>query len=158
MAKPTNTIDKIKLPGESTPRLIIPHALWDGTTNYQTTLPILTKDEVVALMSDLKFYTTTASTANAFEVTIPHLTALEDGLAVYVRFHAATASGATLNVNGLGAKPIYYRTTTAITTHISANSYVILVYRASDSRWIMLFNYDANSNTIGYQIRTNSAL
>ena len=154
MAKPTNTIDKIKLPGESTPRLIIPHALWDGTTNYQTTLPILTKDEVVALMSDLKFYTTTASTANAFEVTIPHLTALEDGLAVYVRFHAATASGATLNVNGLGAKPIYYRTTTAITTH----SYVILVYRASDSRWIMLFNYDANSNTIGYQIRTNSAL
>lgn len=158
MAKPNNSIGKIKLPGESEKRPIIPQAIWDGTNDYQAILPAMSQDEILALMSDLKFYTTTAPTANAFEVTIPHITELVDGLAVYVRFHAATASGATLNVNGLGAKPIYYRTTTAITTHISANSYVILVYRASDSRWIMLFNYDANTNTIGYQIRTNSAL
>lgn len=158
MAKPNNSIGKIKLPGESEKRPIIPQAIWDGTNDYQAILPAMSQDEILALMSDLKFYTTTAPTANAFEVIIPHITELVDGLAVYVRFHAATASGATLNVNGLGAKPIYYRTTTAITTHIGANSYVILVYRASDSRWIMLFSYDSNTNTIGYQIRTNSAI
>lgn len=53
MAKPNNSIGKIKLPGESTQRPIIPQALWDGTTNYQATLPTLTADSTIALASQL---------------------------------------------------------------------------------------------------------
>lgn len=83
---------------------------------------------------------------------------MSDGLVVNLRFNAASASGATLNINNLGAKAIYYRQGTAVTTHISANNYVTLVYEQATGHWVMQFSYDANSNTIGYQIRTNSAL
>lgn len=104
------------------------------------------------------YYTTASDTANAFTVSIPGVTELYDGLLVHVKFNAATASGATLNVNGLGAKAIYYRTATAITTHISPkDNYVTLIYDATNSHWVMQYNYDANSNTIAYQLRTNSA-
>ena len=90
-------------------------------TSYDITLPVDDKNAM--------FYTTASATANAFTVTIPGIDALVDGMIIHVKFNAATASGATLNVNNLGAKAIYYRTASAITTHISpANNYVTLVY------------------------------
>lgn len=103
-----------------------------------------------------KYYTTNSTTENAFLVTIPYVKALSDGLVIHCQFHAATKSGATLNVNSLGAKGIYYRYATAITTHIVANNYVDLIYSASIDKWVLLFSYDADSNTLGYQVRTNN--
>lgn len=129
-----NKIRTIKLPDE---------------TVYEVALPAGDKDST--------FYKTASATANAFTVTIPGITALTDGMIVHVRFNAATASGATLNVNGLGAHAIYYRTATAVTTHIVKDNYVTLIYDASAGHWVMLFSYDADSNTIGYQVRTNSS-
>ena len=105
-----------------------------------------------------KYYTTSSTTANAFLVTIPYVKALSDGLVIHCQFHTATKSGATLNVNNLGAKGIYYRYETAITTQIVAYNYVDLIYSASINKWVLLFSYDSNSDSIGYQVRTNNAL
>jgi len=121
------------------------------SNNYDITLPV---DDVNAM-----FYTTSSATANAFIVTIPGVDVLVDGMIINVKFHAATAEGATLNVNNLGAKAIYYRTSTAVTTHIVANNYVTLVYDATNDHWVMQYAYDnTGTNTIGYQLRTNSTV
>ena len=157
MAKPNDSIAHVQLPGENVERPIIPYKITDGINIAKA--PTLGNDDVLALQTDLKYYKTTSAAANAFIVTIPHITVLEEGLVIHVKFHAATAEGATLNVNNLGAKAIYYRTATAITTHIAANNYVTLVYDATNSHWVMQFAYDsAGSNTIGYQLRTNSTV
>lgn len=105
-----------------------------------------------------KYYTTSSTTANAFLVTIPYVKELSDGLVIHCKFHASTKSGATLNVNNLGAKGINYRYETALTTHIVAYNYVDLIYSASIDKWVLLFSYDANSDTLGYRVRTNNAL
>ena len=109
-----------------------------------------------------KFYTTTSTTDNAFEVSIPYITSVNDlatGVTINVKFHTATATGATLNVSGTGAVALYYRSGTAMTTHISAGGYCSLVYEAgSPNKWVLQYAYDSNTNTIGYQLRTNSAL
>jgi len=98
-----------------------------GASSYDIALPADSKDTM--------FYTTASATANAFTVTIPDVQALYDGLAVNVKFNAATATNCTLNVNNLGAKSIYYRTGTACTTHIAANMYVTLIYNGTG--WVM---------------------
>lgn len=105
-----------------------------------------------------KYYTTSSTTENAFLVTIPYVKALSDGLVIHCQFHTATNSGATLNVNSLGAKGIYYRYATAITTHIVAHNYVDLIYSATIDKWVLLYSYDANSNSLGYQVRTNNGV
>lgn len=105
-----------------------------------------------------KYYTTRSTTENAFLVTIPYVKELSDGLVIHCKFHTATKSGATLDVNNLGAKGIYYRYEIAITTQIVANNYVDLIYNASIAKWVLLFSYDANSDTLGYKVRTNNAL
>lgn len=52
---------------------------------------------------------TTAGTATAFTLTYTVApAALVDGMTHVVRFNAANGTAATLNVNGLGAKPLYY--------------------------------------------------
>lgn len=104
------------------------------------------------------YYKTASATANAFTVSIPYVTALEDGMIIHCQFNAATATGATLNVNNLGAKGLYYRYATAITTHIAKDNYVDLIYSSTIDKWVMLFSYDSNTNTIAYQVRTNSAI
>ena len=48
------------------------------------------------------------STSTVFTATVDGITALTDGVCVYLRNNKVnSASGCTLNVNGLGAKPIY---------------------------------------------------
>ena len=105
-----------------------------------------------------KYYTTSSTNATDFLVTIPYVKALSDGLVIHCKFNASTKSGATLNVNNLGAKGINYRYETALTTHIVAYNYVDLIYSASIDKWVLLFSYDANSDTVGYKVRTNNAL
>lgn len=49
----------------------------------------------------------TSGTVNAYEVTTtPSITSLTDGVLVAVKVHAQNTGAATINVNGLGAKPI----------------------------------------------------
>ena len=49
MSKPNNSISKIKLPGESTGRPIVPYYLGvSSSNNFVATLPALTEDKIIA--------------------------------------------------------------------------------------------------------------
>ena len=104
------------------------------------------------------------STATAFTATVAGLDKLVDGTCIYLRNHVVTsASGFTLNVNGLGAKPCYSNLTNATrdTTIFNVAYSFIFIYDSSlnsgGGGWWIYRGYDANTNTIGYQLRTNSS-
>ena len=103
------------------------------------------------------------STRTALTVQIPNITELYDGLCILVKNNvAASNTNCTLNVNGLGAKPIHYSTAlnTAITTQWPATATALFYYDSSrdsgNGAWVYYYGYDSNTNTIGYQVRTNS--
>ena len=110
------------------------------------------------------------STSTAFTVTVPGIYKLEDGVCCLVKNGIVTsASGFTLNVNGLGAKPSYNNMATGNditptaptrdTTIFNINYTMLFMYSETlveGGAWICYRGYDANSNTIGYQIRGNS--
>ena len=103
------------------------------------------------------------STATAFTATVDGLTELTDGTTVMLHNGVVTsASGFTVNVNGLGAKPCYNNMTNATrdTTIFNVSYTMLFVYStALDSGsggWWIYRGYDGNTNTIGYQLRTNS--
>ena len=105
------------------------------------------------------------STATAFTSTVEGLTELYDGVTVMLHNGVVTsASGFTVNINGLGAKPCYNNLTNATreTTIFNAAYTMMFVYSTAlndgDGGWWIYRGYDANTNTIGYQLRTNSAL
>lgn len=87
---------------------------------------------------------------------------LRDGIMVMLYNGVITsASGCTLNVNNTGAKPIYssMAASTRVTTAWNSAYTMIFVYdedRVAGGAWIMYYGIDNNTNTIGYQIRTNS--
>lgn len=102
------------------------------------------------------------STDTNFTVTVPGIYKLEDGVCCMVKNGVVTsASGFTLNVNGLGGKPCYSNLAAATrdTTLFNVNYTMLFVYdstRVEDGCWICYRGYDANTNTIGYQVRSNS--
>lgn len=105
------------------------------------------------------------STATAFTATVPGITELKDGTCVLLKNGVVTsAAGYTININGLGAKPTFSNLTAATrdTTIFNVNYTMLFVYdstRVVDSitgAWCCYRGYDANTNTIGYQLRTNS--
>lgn len=102
------------------------------------------------------------STATVMTATVDGITELSDGVAAYIQNGVVTsASGVTLNVNGLGAKPVYQTMAAAgrVTTAFNVAYTFLFVYnssRVSGGCWDMYYGYDANTNTIGYQLRTNS--
>ena len=87
---------------------------------------------------------------------------LAHGDCCLIRNGAVTsASGWTLNVNGTGAKPVYssMAAATAVTTAFNINYTMLFVYdenRVAGGCWVMYYGIDNNTNTIGYQVRTNS--
>jgi hypothetical protein len=112
------------------------------------------------------------STATAFTATVPGITELTSGTTVVLRNGVVTsASGFTININGLGAKPCYNNMATGNdvtptnptrdTTIFNMNYTMMFVYSTdivSGGGWICYRGYDANTNTIGYQLRTNSTV
>lgn len=104
------------------------------------------------------------STATVFTATVDGLTELYDGVTVMLHNGVVTsASGFTVNINGLGAKKCYNNLTNATQdTNIFNVAYTMLfVYSSAldsgNGGWWIYRGYDANTNTIGYQLRTNSA-
>lgn len=105
------------------------------------------------------------STSTAFTATVTGLTSLTDGATVMLRNgYITSAEGFTLNVNGLGAKPVYNSMADATrdTTIFNINYTMLFVYdstRIENGCWICYrgYNSDKDTNTIGYQIRTNSS-
>ena len=104
------------------------------------------------------------STSKIFTAQIPGVTEYYDGLAILLKNGVVTsASGFTININGLGAKQSYTNlaAATADTTLFNINYTMLFIYdstRVSGGCWICYRGYDANTNTIGYQLRTNSTV
>ena len=108
------------------------------------------------------------STSTAYTATIPGIYSLEDGVCVMLKNGVVTsASGFTIDINNLGAKPVYNNMATGHdstaptrdTTIFNISYTMLLVYSTdivSGGGWICYRGYDANTNTIGYQLRTNS--
>lgn len=117
------------------------------------------------------------STATAFTATVDGIpvydtenpTTLADGTQVFIKNTKVTSAAAstdpkcwTLNVNGYGAKKVYVTTAAATysTTQFTVNYKYLFIYDSSlDSNnggWYIGQLFDSNTNTIEYQIRTNS--
>ena len=107
----------------------------------------------------LNCYDTGASdTAGTWTVTIPGITALTEVLTVKIRLKTSYNSTTnTLNLNGLGAKTIYFRYGNKLTSHYAKNSVLALTYTTDAissgndrTGWIIENIYDS-TNT--YQLR-----
>lgn len=102
------------------------------------------------------------STATEFTATVPGITEYKDGTVVMLKNGVVTSTtNFTLNINGLGAKPCYTNLAAATrdTTIFNSAYTMLFVYdstRVSGGAWICYRGYDANTNTIGYMLRTNS--
>ena len=147
---PENYISKVKLPGD------------------ETTYDIRAYKTAGIYYAQVD----STSTSTSFTATIADLNidAYYDGLTILLYNGKVTsASGFTININGLGAKPSYSNmalgnpTTptdpTRDTTIFNINYAMLFVYnstRVSGGCWICYRGYDANTNTIGYQLRTNN--
>lgn len=103
------------------------------------------------------------STATEYTATVPGINQLKDGVCVLLKNGVVTSeSGFTININGLGAKPSYTNLAAATrdTTIFNIGYTMLFIYdedRVSGGCWICYRGYDANTNTIGYQLRTNSS-
>lgn len=103
------------------------------------------------------------STATAFTATVPGITELRDGVCMLLKNGVVTsASGFTININGLGAKPVYNNMAAATreTTLFNINYTILFVYdsdRVSGGCWVYYRGYYSDANSIGYQLRTNSS-
>ena len=101
------------------------------------------------------------SVNTAYTVTVPGITELRDGVCCYVRNNVVTGTtGCTINVNNLGAKPMYTSNAdeTRVTSAFSAATTWLMIYnekRVSGGCWDVYYG-SVNANTIGYQLRTNS--
>lgn len=105
----------------------------------------------------------TSNSTTVFTATVPNLTELVDGTTVMLRNNnnQTSAEGWTLNVNGLGAKPVYSSMANATRdTTIFNKAYTMLfVYdstRVTGGCWVCYRGFNSNDNAIGYQIRTNN--
>lgn len=91
------------------------------------------------------------STSTAFTATVSGITALTDGVCVWLTNGVVTsAAGCTLNINSLGAKPIYasQSAATAITTQFNINYTALLIYnstRVSGGCWDYVYGYETNT-------------
>lgn len=102
------------------------------------------------------------STSTVFTASVSGLTSLYDGACVLLKNGVVTsAANFTINVNGLGAKPVYSNMAAATreSTIFNINYTLLFVYdstRVSGGCWINYRGYYSDSNSIGYQLRTNS--
>lgn len=102
------------------------------------------------------------STATNIKATVDNFPeTLVAGVCAYIRNDIiASASGFTLNINGTGALPVYSTMSDAsrATTVFTATSTYLFVYnptRVEGGCWDIYFGYNSDTNTIGYNLRTN---
>lgn len=83
------------------------------------------------------------------------------GLTIAYRAPFNTAASSTLNINSLGAKPIYYKVNTTSKDYYPANTLVLLVYEtttASGGCWKMVYSYDGNNNNYDRRLHNNNVM
>lgn len=100
-----------------------------------------------------------SSTSTAYTATVEGITELRSGVACYIMNTKITsATGFTININGLGAKPVYMPTAAATraTSQFAVNYVWLLVYnenRVAGGCWDLCYLFNTNDNTVGYYIR-----
>lgn len=103
-----------------------------------------------------------SSTSSAYTATVPGVTELRDGVCMWLKNGVVTSvAGFTIDINGLGAKPVYNNMAAAgrETTLWNVNYTMFFVYdstRVEGGCWMLYRGYNSDNNTIGYQLRTNS--
>lgn len=103
------------------------------------------------------------STATVFTATVPGITELRDGVCMWLKNGVVTsASGFTININNLGAKPVYNNMAAATreTTLFNINYTILFIYdsdRVEGGCWVYYRGYYSDANSVGYQLRTNSS-
>lgn len=103
------------------------------------------------------------STATVMTATVPGLNRLYNGAAVYLTNGVITsASGWTLNINNLGAYPVYnsMAASTRITTTFNIAYSMLFIFntkRVEGGCWDMYYGYNSDTNTTAYQVRSNGA-
>lgn len=103
------------------------------------------------------------SNSEAYTATVPGITELRDGVCMWLKNGVVTSvSGFTININGLGAKPVYSNMAASAreTTLWNVAYTMLFVYdsdRVSGGCWVLYRGYNSDNNTIGYQLRTNSS-
>ena len=91
------------------------------------------------------------STSTVFTATIDGITELRDGVCVWLTNGVVTsAADFTININGLGAKPVYrsVNATTRETTRFDKNYTIFLIYnetRVSGGCWDYVYGFDSNT-------------
>ena len=129
----------------------------DGTAAYLET------DETAYKTASIPYGQCDAtSTATVFTATVPGVTELRDGVCMWLKNGVVTsAANFTININNLGAKPVYSNMAAATrdTTIWNVNYTMLFVYdstRVAGGCWVLYRGYNSDNNTIGYQVRTNS--
>ena len=129
----------------------------DGTAAYLET------DETAYKTASIPYgQCDSTSTATVYTATIPGITELRDGVCMWLKNGVVTsASGFTININSLGAKPVYNNmaAASAETTIFNVNYTMFFVYdstRVAGGCWMLYRGYNSDTNTIAYQVRTNS--
>lgn len=97
------------------------------------------------------------STSTVFTATVPSITELKNGTVCIIMNNKVTsATGCTININNLGAKPMYMPTAAAtiVTTQFAVNYVWMLIYnevRISGGCWDMcaLFNTNTTYSSMG---------
>lgn len=128
----------------------------DGTAAYLET------DETAYATASIPYAKVdSTSTSTVFTATVPGITQLRQGVSFWLENGVVTsASGFTININGLGAKPVYSNMAAASrdTTIFNVNYTMLFVYdadRVSGGAFICYRGYNTDTNTIGYLLRTN---
>lgn len=105
------------------------------------------------------------STATVFTATVDGITSLYDGVTVMLHNGVVTSTtNFTVNINGLGAKHCYNNLTneTRESTIFNVAYTMLFVYSTNldsgNGGWWIYRGYDSNTNTIGYQLRTNNTV
>ena len=109
---------------------------------------------------------TRTSNVAAMTGTCSTLTEIKNGTRILFHLNYASAASSTLNLTladstKTGAKKVYRQGTTQLAASIGiANCILPLTYLSAldsgNGGWMMDNSYDSNTNTIGYQLRTNS--
>lgn len=124
--------------GSTTTKLYAPTASSVDLSGYTTN----------ANNPNLSYYATDngSTTAGTWIAKCGNVTSLFDGLSVKYKVTVAGATTTTFNLNSLGAKTVYLRGTTKLTTHYAVNTMINLIYSTSTGAWYVA-DYDANSDT-----------
>ena len=94
------------------------------------------------------------SATTTLTITLDGITELYAGLAICMRMPFNNVANSTLNVNNLGAKPIYYLNNNTGKNTIQANAYVILIYDTvtlNTGCWKIVYSLDTNTNDVTAQ-------